>query len=311
MAKLLNACAGDAGMENTGVECDKMLAVLLGLMAVPATAKWSKADMADPLAFFQEKIHAPKAERFYPIFADLKNFEVADGSDQQETYGDGTTKLLRLGGYTMTLSFIRGGECLAKKLLSLNKKGYRVIVFDELDQFKVRKNADGTYSGLKVTDLYGSRPQLATYAASFQNKVVINISTEEYIKHASIFKSDTELSDLTGLLDVDVESKAAAIATKVTVGASTECAGTDLYDLYPDDLAVPDAWKVMDSTGAAVTVTTVAKNAAVKGWDLTFATQAGKTLSVGLADASVLAGLDPAVTGYEGAGAATIVIPSA
>lgn len=311
MATLLNPCVGGGTVENTGVECGKSISIPAGIIIVPPTAKWTKADMTDPLAFFQSKIHAAKGARFYPVFADLKNIEVAEGSDQTETYADGTTKLLNLGGFTITLTFADGGECLAKKLLSFNKKGYRFIIVDNLNQFKVRKNADGTYSGLKATDLYGTRPELATFAASYKNKVVMNITLEEYITNASIFQTDVDLSDLMGLLDVDIESKAPATTTQVTVGATTECAGTDLYDLFADELAKTDAWRVTDATGTVVTVTAVAKNDTVKGWDLTFATQAGKTLSVGLADAPALMALVPPVTGYEGAKAASIVIPAA
>jgi len=308
---LLNPCQDGGSIKNTGYECSEMLSVLVGGFAVPPSAKWTKAEMADPLEFFQSKIHEVKSKRFYPIFADLKNIEVAEGSDQTETYADGTTKMLHLAGYGITLTFADGGECLAKKLLSLNKKGYRFIPVDDNNQFKMRKNADGTYSGLKLTDLYGTRPELSTFAASYKNKLVMNVTLEEYITNAVIYKTDADLSDLMGLLDVDIESKAAAIATKVTVGATTECAGTDLYGLYADELAKPEAWKIQDATGTAVVATAVAKNASAGGWDLTFATQAGKTLSVGLADASVLAALEPAVTGYEGAKAAVIVIPSA
>lgn len=313
MASLLNPCAVGGNVQNTGVECGKSLTTPIGILIVAAAAKWTKADMVDPLAFFQQRIHEVKSKRFYPVFADLKNIEVAEGSDQTESYADGTTKLLNLAGYTITLTFADGGECLAKKLISFNKKGYRFIIVDNLNQFKVRKNADGTYSGLKATDLYGTRPELATFAASYKNKVVLSIPLDEYITNSAIFQTDADLSDLMGLLDVDVESKAAASATKVTVGATTECAGTDLYDLFADELANIDAWKIKDAaTGTAVTITAAAKNDAAQGWDLTFATQAGKTLSVGLADASVLAALTPEpVTGYEGAKMASIVIPSA
>lgn len=309
MASLENPCVDGQGVQNTGVECGKALSYPQGVILCPSKAKWTKAEMVDPYQFFQTKIHAAKSTRFYPVFADLKKFEVAEGSDQTETYDDGTTSLIRLGGYGMTLSFKEGGECLAKKLLSFNKKGYSFIIVDELGQFKVRKNADGTYSGLKASDIYGSRPELATSAAVYKNRLVVSISVEEYITNSEIFKSDADLSDLLGLLDVDVVSLAAATTTKVTVGASTECAGTDLYALFGDALAVITAWKIVDkATGLPLTISAAAKNVAVSGWDLTVATGAGKTVLVNLTDAATLMILE--VEGYEGAGAAEISMPA-
>lgn len=310
MSILINPCDATSGVENTGFECAKSLSVPKGVILVPANASWSKTDMADPHAFFMGKIQAVRGTRFFPIFADLKDFAVTNVSDVTETFQDGTTKMIRLGGYTLAFTFADGGECLAKSLLSFNKKGYRMIVVDELGQFKVRANSDGTYSGLKVSDLYAAQPVNATFAISYKNVINANISVEEYIENSEIFKSDADLTELLGLLNVDVASLGAPTITKVTVGATTECAGSNLYDTYADALAVIGAWKITDSTGMPVTISAATKNTTVNGWDLTFATQAGKTLTVGLADTATLYALTSPVVGYEGIQSATIVIPA-
>ncbi|QES88862.1 hypothetical protein [Rhizosphaericola mali] len=294
---LLNPCSVTGRGSNTGVECGKTLGVPAGIIMVPANAKWSLADMQDFAAYIQTKIHAAASQRWYPVFTDLKNFEVTQDSDTQENFADGTNKMIRLGGYTLTFSFLEGGECLAKSLLSFNKKGYRFIVVDVDSQFKVRKNGDGSYSGLRVTDLYAPSPNLNTLAASYMNRIIASISVDEYIEKAEIFLNDTDLTELNGLLEVELSSVAAPTATKLTISAKTECAGTDLYDEYADALAVVDAWKVTDSTGADVAITAVAKNDTLKAWELTGAFTG--TIKVSLVAPSVLQATPISVDGFE------------
>ena len=55
-------------------------------------------------------------------------------------------------------------------------------------------------------------------------------------------------------------------STTVTVKLETAC-GEDLYDLYADDIADVTAFTVANkTTGAAITVTGVTKNATLKAW---------------------------------------------
>ena len=73
------------------------------------------------------------------------------------------------------------------------------------------------------------------------------------------------LKDLDGLIDVKM-TQAAVASTTVTVKLATSC-GEDLYDLYSDDIADTTAFTVANkTTGAAITVTGVTKNATLKAW---------------------------------------------
>ncbi len=303
---LIKACSS-GNVLNTGFECSELLDVPAGVIMVPGTAKWTQANMQDFPAFVKQKLHTTKSDRWYPVFSDLVNFEVNKESDQVENFANGTSKLTRLGAYGFTLSFAEGGECLAKALLSFNKMGYRPILIDVASRFKVRKNIDGTFSGLKVSDLYGGSPDLTTFDASFKNKLIMSITVKEYIQNAAIFQDASDLTDFIGLLDVDLVSAAAATTTKLTVKASTDCGGTDLYDMFKTQLAVPTAWKV-SKAGAAIVPTAVATNDMLKAWEITVAAQtSGDILSVSGADASVWLGLN--VEGYEAAQAISITIP--
>lgn len=291
---IINSCANESAGANTGVECGKSLAVLAGVILVPASARWTESDMENFYEFLMDKIHADASDRFYPIFADVKNYEATIDSDTTETYADGTSKLIRLGGYTHTLTLADGGECLAKTLMSFIGLGYRVVVVDKNSQFKVKKYSDGTYGGLKTTDINGGPSQFATFTTSYLNKFVFTITPEEYITKAEIFKNSEDLTELQGLLDVKITEAVSPTASKVTVKVLTECAGTDLYGLYADQLAVASAFVVKSASGSTKTVT-VAKNVTNKGFDLSGSFAEGDTVS--LSDPSTLKGLQ--VVGYE------------
>lgn len=304
---LIDICQTANTPKNSGSECGKALGNPKGIIAVPGNAKWNQSDMdTDFYAFIKTKMHTTASSRWYPFFQNLKNFEAPPESPQIETFADGTMKLVRLGSYNLTFSFADGGECGAKFLLSLNKKGYRFIIVDEDSQFKYRKNADGTFSGLKPSDLYSPGPDQKTPSAVFMNKLVANISVDEYVNKAEISKNDTDLTELVGLFDTKVTSAAAATTTKLKIAVNTICANTDLVALYDATLAVVGNFIVTNkATGAAV----VCSAAAVVGGhiELTGVFASASTFTVALAAASVLkaAGIE----GYEGTQSVDILIP--
>lgn len=72
--------------------------------------------------------------------------------------------------------------------------------------------------------------------------------------------------DLHGLTDVTL-----SLLGTNTVGVTTKISKTNLYDSYADELAVVGAWTLKNNvTGAAVTVTSVTKDEARKGWVLAY-----------------------------------------
>lgn len=303
---LIESCVGDTG-DNTGYECGKALGPLAGVIMVPASAKWEKSDMDDFAAFIQVKMHAVPSQRWYPVFSDLVNMEPTKEADNITTFASGSTKMNRLGAYTMTLSFSEGGECLAKALLSFNKKGYKPILVDTDSQFKVRKNSDGTYSGLNVYDMYSPGPDVQTFDAPFLNKIYMSISVKEFVQSASIFKNDTDITDLLGLLDVEATQTAAATTTVLKVGFKTICGGTDLYDDYADELAFASAFVVKEGA-TVITPSGVAKDTVNHGWSLTVATQTSGDILV-VSGSSAAAWETLGVVGYEPTQSVTITIP--
>ena len=98
-------------------------------------------------------------------------------------------------------------------------------------------------------------------------------------------------------LDVDVENnilgiidlepvQQAVVAGKATVGLRLKSDKSSVYDSLDDLLANAALWSVKKN-GAAVTITTAAKNATTGGWDLSF-TGAGEHV-ITLKDPTTLA----------------------
>lgn len=306
-----NACAIDTTGSNTGVECGKNLQAPKGFVLVRRTDEWDDDDLEDFYNYIQTKLHAAAAQRWFIINADLKNIENNEEADTMETFADGSQVFIKYGNYNRTASFYGGGTCLAKALMSFNRKGFSFIEFDNAGQIAMKKKANGKYAGFQPDELYSPKPTLANFANSYQNKMFISIKPDEYIKKSAIFAIDEDLTDLMGLLDVEMLEKAAGTATKLTVGAQTECAETDLFDLLPDALNVIPAWKVTNkATGATITVTAVAKNATLKAWELTGVFTAGQTFIATLVPPASLAALTIPVTGYEAVLPVEIAIPA-
>jgi hypothetical protein len=304
---LINPLAESLDVSNTGFEGSKQLEEIAGVILVPASAKWNAADMDDFPAFIEEKIHAAAADRWFPVFADLKNVEIGNESDTEESFPDGTKELIRLGGYNLMMSFKKGGEPLAKALIKLNNLDYRPIIVDKLSKFKVRLNADGTYSGLKTTDLGGGAPGLKTFAVSYMNKLRINISVDEFIKNAEILKDDSDLTELTGLIDCEVTEAAAATTTKLKVGVQTKDKETDLVALLGDAWADATNFVVYNVTDS--TTVTPSGVAVVSGIvEITIAAQtSGDVVRVSGGTPAALLAND--ISGYEITDSVSITIP--
>jgi hypothetical protein len=290
---------------NTGIEGDIALGILQGIVIVPKNAKWTAADMADPIAFFQGKIHGAAKARFFPVMEGIFKYEAAKESNTTEANEvEGTTATLRNGGFNLTCTFEKGGMALAKKLSSFFNLGYSFIPMDKQDQFLLRKNSDGTYSGLRTSDM-NSDIAMATPTTKFKNIVTVSLSHDELIKSSEMFKSDTSLSDLVGLIDVKLTDAGGSTTTKLKVGVETLGAGTDLVAQFDTALAVPGNFivtKKSDGTHPAITA------AAVVGGhiELTGTFTSASVYTVALAAASVLFGAN--IQGYEGVQSVDITV---
>jgi hypothetical protein len=257
-ATIGNPCDITTGsVNNTGVECSASLGVAKGLFLVAAGLTWTATDEADPVTWMKNQIHA---RNIFPVLQGIFDFGTTNESDVTESNPiTGTSRKLRAGGITMLYTFQDGGLCLAKALKTFEGKGYRIMMVDQENKVLRRKNADGTFSGMKSNDI-AAAIIFATATATFKNTVSISISQDELTKYSDlIVVKDGDITDFNGLVDVEITKAAAASTTKLKLGVRTECAHTDLVAKYGSTIADLDLYIVKNkATGATVTPTAAA-----------------------------------------------------
>jgi hypothetical protein len=229
MATLINPCnISEGSVSNTGVECSAALGIAKGIFIMHPSYTWTAEDMADPVAFITARIHAAGSSRFYPVLQGIFDFAIANESDITETNPiTGINSRLRAGGFTLTYTFEEGGLCLAKALLGFQGKGYRFIAVDQDSKMLVRLNSDGTYSGLKSSDISSSIIP-ASASAKFKNTLILGVSQDEYIRHSELIQSSEDITDFNGLIDTEITKAAEATIISVATSATRDITLTTL-----------------------------------------------------------------------------------
>lgn len=301
-------CGSD--VKNTGVcECFFDPKLITGAIFVPKglvlpNSALTDADIATTMA---NLISAAKASRIFP-FPSFVNITPNTEDPTRQTFGYGSIATVREGNYDWLLQFRQGGVNASNALRTFNGlTGKYAVIFIESSNIligtsKTDENGDAGLAGIPLEDIY-TRPwspsdgsNTATYATQFTFKpVYIN----ENIAFKKVSTSSLLLSELTGLEDVVLEL--VGIEDDVAaVRADTDCGSTDIYDLYADELANPEAWVVKDADGEIKEIDSVQKNDGPKNWTIELATtdfEDGDTIQ--LAAPSVLAQTPMSVNGYE------------
>lgn len=310
MAK--EACLVSSGaIKNTGSECDTSLGPIKMLIMANTSLKFTDEDLEDFTAYVDEHTHAPGTQRMYPLFGNRAEIDETTTNDESPvTYTSpdtGKITYIRTGAKNLTFATTAGGLCLAEALNSMGKANLGFIPVDKDGAFIVKKNTDGTYSPFKATSSPQS-PIFAVAATPYQNRFALSFNPDTFVQLGKIYADEPGLLDLEGLFDVNVDSRAAATTTTVTVGGLTDCKKSDIYDSFGDALAVVGAWSLKKADGTPVTITGVAKDTVNKGYVLTFASQtSGTVLKADLSAAAALYALN--VEGIESTGPVAITIP--
>lgn len=265
--------------------------------------------MNDFAGYLTTQAHAAKAQRVYPMFGPgvpIRKITLSKESDVIAKQDDGTDIFIRYGVLSRSFATTDGGICFAEALQSLNKSGYSIIEIDNANQVLMRKNSDGTFSGLQCTFMYSPSPDLADFKTPGYTNFMIEFLPQEYVGFAEIFTGDSSLQELVGLIDSQVTDATGSSATKLKIAVSTICGSTDLIAQFGAPLAALSNFVVTkDSDGTTPTMTA----AAIVGGhiELTGTFVSGQKYTVALAAPSVL--LAANLAGYEGIVAADILIP--
>lgn len=156
------------------------------------------------------------------------------------------------------------------KLRSFNGTTMKVLLVDVNNVIYGTRVATGL-AGLTL-DLFYAQPWKAadgSNEAMFQLRIGL-AKPKELNENVGIVKvaEDVETSVL-GILDLEL-SQLAVVAGKATVGIKTALDKTDIFEVLGDALADGDLWSVKGPTGAAVSISSVAKSATLSGWDVSF-----------------------------------------
>lgn len=312
---MVNPCNLALTTVNTGSECDDAMLYTRQLWLMPTTNKWTTTDLLNFDSYLDTLRHATGTTRAYPVFGQnvpVRSITDSNEADVLETFEDGSKTLVRRGMFSRLYLTDKGGLCLAQHLFSIN----RSLAFIEVDgdtQVAMMTNSDGTFSPFPVNQVYAPLPDLANLKTAYHNKLMIDFSSEYYIKRGKILKGDSteDILSMGGLLDAAVTvGTTTQSTTHIFIGAKTVCAETDLVALYTGTGAgkigqIANFIVTNVISGAVVTPSAVAITSGQV--DLTGTYVSGQSYYVRFAAPSVLK--TNGISGYEGTVIATIVIP--
>lgn len=308
MGALNTLNCGVSGYGNTGFgSCILSFDRIAGAFLVPRSYVLTPANIAALQSKLQTDAQAADPiNRIYPIhyFEGITD-NSADVTDQ--TLGYQSLIEVNPGDYNWLFQYIEGGLCLNKALWKLKKGSWSVLFYDKafkLFGYKSGANLKGV--PLKKLNVPKWRPNDGN--ANVMLTQVGFVFEPSYINEQIGFVDTSDLSiDLTsivGLQDVALTSLAARAAGVMQIGAITGCGSVNLYNTYGDNLNNVSAWVATNASGALIDITSVGKNANLKGWTITLSTSDADYVSAGpiniqLADPSTLAGAPITMPGYE------------
>ena len=283
---------------NTGVgPCSLIPKEIKGMFIVPRDFVITQAN-ADNLQEYLEEaaIEDLPSQRIYPVH----NFVgITDDSEEpvRETLGYGGNATLRQGNYSWTLRFLDGGLCLLIQLQRFNQQPVAVLWYDADGIIFGRRTSAGL-AGVPVIDFNANKwtPSDGSVVAGFT--VTVEFDSRHLNQDLAFLKDDTvDLSDIRGLQSVAL-NPLSATATDITVQALAGCGGDNLYDLYSAQLAAPNMWTAIDTSGVVQVIDAVAAVPGSKAFTLSFDPNRLSPTNLNLAAVSVL---DAAgISGFEG-----------
>jgi len=261
MATILNAALCAVNVGNTGSpDCVFDPQLMVGGFLVPSSFELTAANLATETtlqAALRAAILAPKGQRIYPLpYGEALTDNSADVTIQQ--LSGGASIPVKDGDYDFTQQYIRGGLCVSNQLKKFSGTNLKFIGVD----------ADGTIIGTRnsTNDGIKGAPMIYFYGYPFKFNTGAEVSAYRYriAMRPKYFNelvawaktSEFDVFDLPGLTNVILSNSARA--TNVLTIDTLLCAGTNLVDLFPDELVDTDNWVVTGTGGAAVTITSIA-----------------------------------------------------
>lgn len=220
-----------------------------------------------------------------------------------ETFPDGSIAIVNNGFYDLEYQFLKGGLNLSIALQKSNGKNWWFFIVD--DQVTVRGvdagpgfmtgiNPNLTYTPPAVMNTGTNVAVYSTRVNFTPNQLGVDGCFLDFTQDGGL----NYLTNLNGLLDVNIYQAAARAAGVFKVGANVANGSVDLHAEFPSELAVVGAFQVRNkATGKPLTVTAVADDPTDNGWSVTVSasdpnyTAGAGTLQISLAGPTELNGL--------------------
>ncbi len=312
MATLLNTLDCANGAKNVGYGgCILDPKNIIGAIEVPKGDYLSAANLATKAALYTALLAKATLDspllRWYPIW-NLEAVTINSGDPTIQTLGYGGKYVVRDDYYDWMFQFVQGGLCLLKNLRSHNGAGKNYFFIDREGLIIGVKNGVNLYPvplqffyahPFKIND--GSNISAYNIQFVFQQRYI-----NELVGFAQLaFDSGYDITNMTGLQDVQIEAFSTLVAGVVKVQFFTGCDHKNLYDQYSAVLATKANLVVKNkTTGAAITITTDVVDASNKAFTLTLDTTdtdypgSGQDLTIELVGPVALSAAG--MPGYEG-----------
>lgn len=227
---VVNPCASDEEIFNTGSECSDAMLATYTLYLVPLKDRWTSTDIAGVAGytnFIENRTMLPAAQRWLPIGGtdtEIGDIVEANSADVIETMPNGVQYLVKRGQFARTFKTAKGGLCFAKALFGNNWTKYGFVEVDKQGKaLQVNHGTNGTtgvttYGPVPLANAYAPLPELATFTTVYKNLFFISFDPLYYVQRSVIVKGDrTEnIQDIPGLLDVVVSNYSAPVAASNT-----------------------------------------------------------------------------------------------
>lgn len=315
MPSLLNnpSCPG-YGLNTALPDCPLEPKHIVGAILVPKSKSFSASDLA--AATFLTTLVAQcqldsKLLRSYPIFR-FENMADESEATVKQTLGFGGSVVVRDGKYLLTFQVLKGGLLRHINLRSLNKTNRKVLFVDndgKIYGVKGGTTAAPTLQGFTL-DFFQAQPwkpgdgaNAAKYELQFAlaKPKEMNESLGVWMNEAGTDVEET----VKGVMDVELENYGTITATTFKFKARTKLEAINLYDSYSAAFVTAGSGAVNvvnKATGAAITVSSIALDAANSGWTVTISSSPGVTVQFSLKGPTTLGALGTPIGGGTGYG---------
>lgn len=303
---------GNVGANTGVIKCDRRRGI--PKKVIVGSKEFAPGDYASQSTFDGEFLAAfslatGDPDKLYP-FPEITGVTDKADANKESTLGAFGPKVVLIEGKPAYEFDVIAGTTLEKQLRKFNGQQVPVFIVDDANVIWGKLDSNGNFLATDVL-IFTTPHKFGDGANGQTTKVSISfVSAGDVYDSGAFIETNLSMADMAGLLDVTLAEYAAHAVNvhKIKGYIPTSSPGTslNLYDNYADELASAALWTAF--TGAtfitALAITSVAKNTANKGWDITFdstaytALSTGAKILIGLADPATLVAAD--VTGVEG-----------